>query len=181
MSMSRTFRAAGATRAKLDRDNVSTPQRVLDPLFSILAMALMFSFFAYHQMADTGFFTREFGPFAMVCFYGPIILSPAASIIRAVSGHRNTGRPLEVLVNLFLASAALWLLVEFPFDFSHFADALPAAIRFVFAWVNNDIGKIVLILQIIIGSMVAFATAISFLVMLLRTNALPDDEWSHRQ
>jgi hypothetical protein len=97
-----------------------------------------------------------------------------------VSGHRNTARPLEVLMNLFLASAALWLLVVFPFDFSHFAEAFPAAIRFMFAWVNNDIGKIVLILQIIIGSIVAFATATTYLVVLLRTSTLPHDEWSHR-
>jgi hypothetical protein len=176
MSMSRTIRTAGPTRAQVNRDIVSTPQRVIDPLISILAMALVFSFFAYHQVAQTGFFTQKFGPFAMVCFYGPIILSPTASIIRAVSGHRNTGRPLEVLVNIFLAAAALWLLVVFPFDFSHFADALPAAIRFMFAWVNNDIGKIVLILQIIVGSIVAFATAITYLVVLSRTNALPRDE-----
>jgi hypothetical protein len=180
MSMSRTYKTTGATGAQIDRDIVSTPQRVVDPLVSILAMALLFSFFAFHQLAQTGFFTPKFGPFEMVCFYGPIILSPAASVIRAVSGHRNTGRPVEVLVNLFVASAALWLLAVFPFDFSHFADALPAAIRFMFAWVNNDIGKIVLILQVIIGSIVACATAITFLVVLLRPNALLRDEWSRR-
>jgi hypothetical protein len=180
MNTSRTFRTASATRAKTDRDLVSTPQRVIDPLVAILAMALVLSFFAFHQLAQTGFFTQKFGPLEMICFYGPIILTPAAAIIRGVSGHRNTGRPLEALVNLFMASAALWLLVVFPFDFSHFADALPPAIRFMFAWLNNDIGKVVLILQIIIGTTVAFATAITYLVVQERTNLFLRGEWPHR-
>jgi hypothetical protein len=180
MSTSTTFRTARATRAERNRDIVSTPQRVIDPLASILTMAVVLSFFAYHQLGQTGFFTLKFGPLEMVCLYGPIILSPTAAILRAVSGHRNTGRPLEALVNLFLVSAALWLLVVFPFDFSHFADALPAAIRFMFTWVTNDIGKVVLLLQIIVGSIVAFATAITYLVVQERTNSLLHSERRHR-
>jgi hypothetical protein len=49
------------------------------------------------------------------------------------------------------------------FNFSHLADALPGAIRFVLAWITNDIGKVFLILQIIIGSITAFWTAWKYL------------------
>jgi len=51
------------------------------------------------------------------------------------------------------------------FNFSHLADALPGAIRFVLAWITNDIGRVFLILQIIIGSITAIFTTWKYLSM----------------
>ncbi len=44
------------------------------------------------------------------------------------------------------ATAALWLLSVFPFDFAHFPEMFPPSIRFALTWVMNEIYVIVLVL-----------------------------------
>ncbi len=137
-----------AVSGKPDRE-ILTPSQRFGELAAVAAMLLLFSFFAYHQAANTGFFTHKFRAQEMFFLYGPMVLSIAAPVTRAVIGCRNPARPLDVATNLFLAIAALWLLVVYPFNFAHLADALPSGIRFLLAWINNDIGRIPLILQLI--------------------------------
>lgn len=151
-----------------NREVLSLSERIADPLFTILAMSLLLAFFVYHLRAATGFFTEQFGPFEMLCLYGPIVLAPAAALVRAASGRRNPARPVEALADLFMALAAIWLLIVFPFDFTHLADVLPAGLQFTLAWVTNDIGKLVLVLQIIIGMLVALFTLVKFFLVLGR-------------
>jgi len=148
---------------KPDHERLRVSDRVGE-LVSILAMALVFSFFAYHQAAQTGFFTDAFGPTAMLFVYGPIMLSVVAPLIRSFSGRRNPARPMEAVTNLFSAVAAIWLLMVFPFTFAHLADALPTSLQFLLAWVTNDIGRIVLLLQAIICPLVALVTVWQYLV-----------------
>ncbi|HVB62779.1 MAG TPA: hypothetical protein VNE61_16420 [Ktedonobacteraceae bacterium] len=149
---------------KTDKEVLTTGQR-FGEFVSVVATLLLCGFFVYHQVANTGFFTAKFGALEMFCLYGPILVSLAAPAVRAVTGRRNPARPLEVATNVFMAIAALWLLEVFPFNFSHLADALPGAIHFVLAWITNDIGKVLLILQIIIGSISAFLTTWKYLSM----------------
>ncbi len=132
-------------------------------LIIVAAMVLVFGFFAYHQWANTGFFTAGFGPLEMLCLYGPILLSLAAPIARALSARRNPARPFEAATDLSLALGSLWLFLVFPFSFSHLADPLPGAIRFVLAWITDDIAQVVLILQVIIGSISALLTIWKYL------------------
>jgi hypothetical protein len=149
---------------KPNREVLTLGQQVGE-LISIPVMLLLFAFFVYHQVAHTGFFTARFGPFEMVCFYGPMLLSVAAPLARAVTARRNPGRPFEIATNLFLALAALWLLNVFPFDFTHLADALPTALRYVLAWINDDIGRLILILQVLVGALVTLFTAGKYLAV----------------
>lgn len=149
---------------KIDKEVLTIGQRVGE-LISVVLMLLLFSFFVYHQVAQTGFFTAKFGALEMFCLYGPILLSLIAPVVRAVSGRRNPARPFDVATNVFLAIAAIWLLMVFPFNFAHLADALPGAIRFVLAWITNDIGRVFLILQLIIGSITAILTTWKYLSM----------------
>jgi hypothetical protein len=144
------------TTRKVDREVLSTPERWLELLFVILLL-LLFGFFIYHQTTNTGFFTSRFGTFEMVCLYSPIVLAGTAPIVRGLTGRRNPARLLEVFTSLLTAITALWFLIVFPFNFAHFADA-PGEMRFVFAWINDDIGKIPLILQIILGPVSALVT-----------------------
>jgi hypothetical protein len=156
-----------AQTLKPDREHLTYAQR-FGELVSACVMFLIMGFFVYHQAANTGFFTAAFGPMAMFFFYGPMLFSLAAPITRAVNGQRNPARPLEVVANVFMAAAALWLLTVFPFNFAHFADAFPAEIRVLFAWLNNDIGRIPFILQLIVCPIVALVTAWQFLIHLGR-------------
>ncbi len=156
---------------KTSKEVLTTSQRLAE-LISVAAMLLLFSFFVYHQATNTGFFTAKFGLLEMFCLYGPMLFSLAAPIARALNGHRNPARPLEAATNLFLAIASFWLLMVFPFNFSHLADALPAAIHFALTWITNDIGKAILILQVIAGTITAFLTTMKYLSMRRREPAI---------
>ncbi len=150
-----------------------TPSQRGGEVISVVVMLLVCGFFVYHQVAYTGFFTAEFGAVGMVCLYGPLLFSLAAPVVRAVTGRRNPARPFEVVTNVFLALAAVYLLLVFPFNFSHLADVLPGAIRFVLAWITNDIGKAALILQVIVGTIWAFVTAGKYLSVRRRELTTP--------
>jgi hypothetical protein len=156
---------------KPNHEIVSAPQRVLEPIFSIAATVLIVGFYAYHQVMHTGFFTAGFGPLEMLCLYGTAVLSILPPLIRAVTGHRNPSRPLEAVDDLLLGLAALVLLVVFPFNFAHFADALPSQIRFMFTWLNNDIARIFLWLPLIFGPFAALVISIQFLVVSWRESS----------
>lgn len=131
-----------------DREVLSPAARIGDTAI-ILAMLGLLAFLLIHQLRGTGFFTTEFGPFEMFCLYGPILVQFAAPVIRVVTGRRNPARPYEAATNLFLMVGSLWLLIRFPFDFSHLADVLPEGLQFLLAWVTDLLGGIALALQVI--------------------------------
>src|SRR4030042_2723202 len=120
-------------------------------LYTVGLMILLLVFFAYHQWADTGFFTEKFTWLSMLALYGPIVISMAPPILRLIQGRRNPARLLDAAMDLSLAIGSIWLRITFPFDFTHLADPFPAAMRFAFAWLSNDIGRWILLLQIVIG------------------------------
>jgi fumarate reductase subunit D len=153
------------THAQQGNEFLSLPQRVVEPIITIVVMMLVIAFFVFHQATNTGFFTAKFGPFEMLCFYGPMIVSLAAPIVRGIRGKRNPGRPFEALTNLCTALAAIWLLIVFPFNFAHLADALPGGMQFFLAWITNGIGRIVLIIQIALGMFAAIVTTAQYLSM----------------
>ncbi len=149
-----------------------TPSHRWAGLATVVAMLVLLFFFAAHQLANTGFFTPQFGSFEMLALYGPILVSFAAPIVRAISGRQNPARPFEATRNISLAIGSLWLAIVFPLNFAHLTDVLPDAIRFVFAWINNDIGRIVLILQVLIGVIAAPVTIFTFFSVRRRASAI---------
>ena len=140
-------------RAWRNNEHLDVGQRAGE-IVAAAIFPLIFGFFAYHQIANTGFFTSSFGSWEMLAFYGSIFLSMIPPLARAVVGHRNPVRPYEAAVNIFFALATLYLLGVFPFNFAHFADGFPAAARFAFSWITNDIGRIVMMLMLV-GSFVS--------------------------
>lgn len=135
---------------KTDKEILTTNQRWAELLIAG-SLLLLFGFFAYHQLANTGFFTSKFGSFEMVCLYIPILIALTAPLLRAMIGFRNPARPFEAAGNLCLACGSLWLLVVFPFNYTHLADVLPTGMRFLLAWLTDDIARFILALQVIIG------------------------------
>ena len=146
---------------KTDGEILTTSQRWLELSFDV-PMILLFGFFAYHLRANTGFFTPQFGSLGMLCLYGPILVALAAPASRAWNGRRNPARPLDVVMQLSLAAGSLWLLIVFPFNFSHLAEVLPGPIRFLISWITDDIGKIVMILQVVLGPITALTTTLKY-------------------
>jgi len=133
-------------------------------LYTVVLMLLLLAFFAYHQLTGTGFFTSSFGWPEMLALYGPIAISVLPPILRALQGKRNPARPLEATGDLLLAIGSMRLRSIFPFDFTQIADPFPSTWHFAFAWLTNDVGRFILLLQIVIGfisSMAIIATYIS--------------------
>ena len=165
-----------ATREKRDKESLAPSQRIGE-LVGIAVMSVGFWFFAYHQAAHTGFFTSAFGPPEMFFVYGPILFAMLAPLARALIGRRNPARPLEATANLFSALSALWLLIIFPFNFAHLADPLPDGLRFLLSWINNDIGRVALIIELIVCPITAIVAAWQYLTHLGRETTNP---WAHR-
>jgi len=153
-----------ATTTKTDNEILGPWQRWLDVAIVVMLL-LFFSFLLYHQRANTGFFTAKFGALEMLCLYGPLVLSLAAPVVRILTGRRNPGRPFEAATSLFLMLGSLWLLIAFPFDFTHLADALPVPIRFFLGWVTDDMGRLLLILQVIVGPISALTAAWKYITV----------------
>lgn len=151
------------TRNEYGEKEILTPPGRLGELVLVAFMFVLFGFFVYHQTTNTGFFTDKFGTLEMLALYGPILLGMAAPLSRALTGHRNPARPLEALGSLALALGSLWLLVVFPFDYTHLADPLPQGTRFIMSWISDNIGRLFLILQIIIGPIAAVIQMIKYL------------------
>lgn len=158
--------------AKPDREILTPLERGIEPVVIVL-MLLMLTFLIEHQRANTGFFTEKFGSLEMLALYVPIALSFTAPLARAASGRKNPGRPFAALTSLVLAAGSLWLLNVFPFDFAHLGDIGPAPLRFVLGWVTNDIGRLLLILQMIVSPITAVLTFVRFLLVLRREPASP--------
>jgi hypothetical protein len=152
------------SRVRIDNEILTMPQRWLGLITGVL-MLLLLAFFAYHQWKITGFFTGKFGRTEMFALYIPILMSLVAPVQRLIQGKRNPARPIEAVSDLSLAIGSLWLRVIFPFDFTHLADPFPHTMRFAFAWINNDVGKWILVLQVVIGFLSCATTLASYLGM----------------
>ncbi len=135
-----------------------SPTRRWGGLYTVGILLLLLLFFTIHQRRNTGFFTDKFGPVEMVALYFPIILSMAAPILRAAQGRVEPARLVEAISDVCLALGAIWLRNTFPFNFTHLADLFPTTVHFVLAWMNDGVGRLILLLQIIFGIISAFAT-----------------------
>jgi len=147
---------------KTNKEILTPSQRWIGAIATVIAMLVLLGFFVSHQQSNTGFFTDKFGSLEMLALYVPILLAFAPPIARAMSGRHNPARPFEVIMNISMAIGSLWLVIVFPFNFAHLTDVLPDTIRFIFSWINNDIGRFVLILQVIISVIVAPLTIFTF-------------------
>lgn len=143
--------------------NTLTPARRLGSMFSVGLTVLLLLFFGIHQKDNTGFFTSKFGAIEMLALYLPILISLGAPLMRITLATLDPARLVEAFSDICLAIGSLWLRHTFPFNFSHIADVFPPSIRVGFNWLNDDVGRIILLLQIIIAFISAFATLGSYL------------------
>ena len=136
--------------AQTYRDRLTPGQR-FGEVFGVFVSFLILLFFIENQARNTGFFTSRFGLVEQALFYGSWAMGATVSLSRAIYGKRNAIRPLDALSGFLLLVTAVWLFEVFPFDFGHFTDLMPAAIRFAFTWVSNPIAEIGLVLMAVGG------------------------------
>lgn len=115
----------------------------------VVVCVLIGLYFILHQTGSTGFFTESFGSFDMVIFYGFLVYWIVTSAL-IILGFRSPSRNLDTFGGLVFATIVIaWFFVVFPFDFEHFADVLPASIRFLAQWISDVIARVLMALLFI--------------------------------
>ena len=124
-------------------------------IFLIVVNGLFGLYLIVHQTVSTGFFTPKFSTFEMIMLYGIFIYWIITSVLILI-GQKHPSRDLDSYGGLFFATFAIgWLIVIFPFEFTHFADLLPDFLRFIVQWISNEIAIVLLILLFIIHLILA--------------------------
>lgn len=139
-------------------NDLLSPARRWSGLYTVGLMILLLLFFAIHQRQNTGFFTDKFKLPEMVALYLPIMLSMVAPILRMVQGRAEPAHLVEGVYDVCLALGSLYLRNIYPFSFTHLADVFPPTIQIGLSWINDNIGRLILLLQVIIGFLSALAT-----------------------
>ena len=118
-------------------------------IFLIVVNGLVGLYFIAHQTSSTGFFTSKFSTFELVMLYGILIYWITTSAL-ILLGQKHPSRNLDSYGGLFFATFAYaWLFLVFPFEFTYFADVLPAFLRFLLQWISNDIARVMMVLLFI--------------------------------
>ena len=131
-------------------DTIEYNQRVFGVVILIIAF-LAIIFFINHQMGSTGFFTTKFGMVEMIMMYGYLIAVMISGTLFGVLGRKHLSRYFDALGGMLFAAVAItWLLVVFPFEFTHFADVLPDFLRFLAQWISKDIARVVMVIGILV-------------------------------
>lgn len=131
--------AAQAKKESL-RDALPTGERIGQGV-GIVINVLVIAFFVVHQTRPTHFFTDEFRTFQMVVFYVVLVLGIVPMLVRLITNRRNDGRLWEAVNMALFAAGGLYLLVLWPFDFSHFAEPLPRALEPALEWITDSIAR----------------------------------------
>lgn len=162
---------SGVAGARATEDRMRLSARAGEVVGVVISL-IVFFFLYENQLRGVAFFAATFGMQAGIYFYGPLFTGMILSLARAAHGRRNRIRPFDAINALFLTVAALWLLAVFPFDFAHFGDMFPASVRFVFSWLDNDIGRLLLVLTGIGGSVNFIYTTVLYLAVRPRLHAV---------
>ncbi len=126
-----------------------SPTRRWSSLLSFALLLLLLIFFVLHQKDRTGFFSSNFGIAEMLALYLPIVIAMLAPFLRIMLGTIEPARLVEAISDIFLGIGSIYLRLTFPFDFSHFGDIFAPNLRFAFSWLTDNVGRFILLLQII--------------------------------
>jgi hypothetical protein len=160
------------TQERVRKDRMRVSERFGEFFGAFISFLVILYFFA-SQANGTGFFTSGFGPVEQMMFYGPMLFGIAVGIIRGAYGRKNAIRPLEVLRSAFLAISAFWLLLVFPFEFTHLTALVPLFIQLAFSWVSNPVGQLVLVLMGLGGLVSMFFNAVVYVSVRGQLTASP--------
>ena len=132
-----------------DYDKLSVEDRVIS-VGVIMVFPLILFYLIAHQVLSTGFFTATFGILEMILLYGSLIFWIVTCTVLLLE-LKDLSRNIDSFGGLgFAAVGFFWLFLVFPFDFAHFADVLPEALRFLVLWISNEIAWVLLVLGFIL-------------------------------
>ena len=134
-----------ASRDQLERGDV-----IGEVVGIILTLVVAYYLIGLYQ-SGSEFYTYRFGDIDAVIFFGIALLGIVPGLTKMMFGCRNVARPIEVAISILVLLAAAWFLTQFPFDFSHLADGLPDAWRFLLSWISDGLAKVGMALAILVS------------------------------
>ena len=138
------------SRAKIAAEETLPNNERAFGIMIVVFCILMIIFFMSHQINSTGFFTSKFGVFEMLLFYGFWIFWISTASLEAILTKRLLSRILDTFGGIIFATISIAvLLVIFPYDFSHLADALPEFLRILMSWISNDVARVIMVILMI--------------------------------
>ena len=146
------------------RDRLRPSERVGQLAGMVIAL-LVAVYFTVLYSSSSGFFTSKFTTADAVLFFGIAFLGVIPGLVRAVIGHKNVIRPLDVVLSISMLVAAAWFLSTFPFDFSHLADALPSSLQFLISWISDGLAKMLMAVAIIASIFIILYTTLLYLAV----------------
>ncbi len=151
------------SRAKVDAEkNLPLNERVFG-IAIVVFCVLMILFFGTHQIQTTGFFTSKFGVLEMLLFYGFWIFWITTASLEAILSQRLMSRIADTFGGLIFATISIaFLLVLFPFEFTHLTRVLPESLRFLVQWISNDIARVIMVLLVIAHLAAAFYSPFAY-------------------
>lgn len=133
---------------EIKKDLLKTSDRI-GQVIGLVGCLIVIIFFGYHLSKPTGFFTSAFGTLGAVLFFGINVIGIFPQIVRLVKGRKTPARPFDILNSALFLVAFIYFVATFPFDFSHFADPLPASLEFLINWISNGLASALMVLGII--------------------------------
>jgi hypothetical protein len=130
--------------------------RVSEVVATTFFTALVFGFYIAHYVMSTGFFTSSFTPLLAAIFYTSVLWTIVNVSFKAVTPRKDIVALAELVGSMLFAVTAAWFFVAFPLNFAHVADVVPGSLQFMFTWLSNSIGRIIVAL-IFVASIIAIA------------------------
>jgi hypothetical protein len=130
--------------------------KVADIVFVTFFTMLVFGFYMAHYALSTGFFTSGFTPLLASVFFCSVLFTIITAITKAATPRKEVAALVELIgATLFVITAA-WFYATFPLDFAQLSQVVPAQFKFLFTWITNDIGRIIVALTLV-GGVIALA------------------------
>jgi hypothetical protein len=130
--------------------------RVSEVVATTFFTALVFGFYVAHYVMSTGFFTSSFTPLLAAIFYTSVLWTIVNVSFKAVTPRKDIVALVEFIGAVLFTVTATWFFVAFPLNFAHVADVVPGSLQFMFTWLTNDIGRI-LVALVFVASIIALA------------------------
>lgn len=136
--------------------------KVSEVVATTFVTALIFGFYLAHYALSTGFFTAEFTPLLATLFFTSVLYTIVNTSAKAVIPRKDIVALVEFIGAALFTAVAAWIFLVFPLDFTHLTDIVPVSLQFLFTWINNDIGRIIVALALIGGIISLMVNSVKF-------------------
>ncbi len=154
------------------RDRMRPSDRTGQMIGAVFSLLFAVYFFALYN-SHSGFFLSTFSSPDGILFFGIAIFGAAPSLMRAITGRKNSSRPMDIIVSISILVAAVWFSLSFPFDFSHLPNSLPESIRFLMSWISDGLARLFLLLAVVVSVFIIPYTTILYIIIRQKLSQSP--------